>query len=134
MASTFYKTLITSTIIVVSALSVSACSTTSTPTPEPVPTTTPGEFVAPEITNVLWANNTVEELPLGHDLVIVIVSDTNDWSGKSSNPDVATYTNGYENETDSTNPVVKGLKKGTTTITMTNSVTNKEVVITVNVV
>lgn len=99
------------------------------------PTTTPGvTVVAPVVTSMTALNGTTQTIVVGQSIDINVTDeDPSVWSGVSSDPTVATVSEGSKTATVTTNPGVSGVKAGTATVTFTNSFTKEVVTFTVTV-
>ena len=117
-----------------SSPSASSSAVTPNSSDEASPSSTPigGNIVAPVVVDITSLNGTTQNIIAGQVLDINVTDeDPSVWSGVSSDPTVASVTEGSKTDMVTTNPGVNGVKAGNATVTFTNSFTKEVVTFTV---
>lgn len=130
MKTSVFHTALTVGVAITAALSLTGCTTTTTNQPET--TGVMNEVVAPVTVNIADMQNGEVEVDAGNVVSVNVgMSEVSSWKAKISDETIVEFTPGAELDTYNTNPSFKGLKKGSTEVTMFNDVNDVTFTITV---
>lgn len=130
MKTSVFHTALTVGVAITAALSLSGCTNTTTTKPET--TGVMNEVVAPVTVNIADMQNGEVEVDAGNVVSVNVgMSEVSSWKAKISDETIVEFTPGAELDTYNTNPSFKGLKKGSTEVTMFNDVNDVTFTITV---
>lgn len=130
MKNSVFHTAFTSSVVLATALLLTGC--TSNTSTEPEATGVMNEVIAPVTVNIADMQNGEVEVDAGNIVSVNVgMSQVSSWKAKISDEAIVEFTPGAELDTYNTNPSFKGLKPGSTEVTMFNDVNDVTFTITV---
>lgn len=130
MKNSAFYTALTTSVALTASLMLTGCTTTTQTEPEN--TGVMNEVIAPVTVNIADMQNGEVEVDVNNIVSVNVgMSQVSSWKAKISDETIVEFTPGAELDTYNTNPSFKGLKTGSTEVTMFNDVNDVTFTITV---